>query len=410
MLTRIFSLLLGTGILLVGTGFLFTLLGVRAGMEGFSNKTVGVIMSAYFLGFVIGSWLCPAIIRRVGHVRAFAAMAAVASTMAVFHVLIVDPVSWSVMRIVTGVCLVGLYMVIESWLNTLATNETRGRIFGTYMMVTLVTIALGQYLILLGDVRSFIPFGVVSVLMSIALVPIVMTRVAEPTPVQTPSLDPARLWRSAPLGVAGAFASGMLNSAFMGMAAIYAFRMGYSQTATASLVSVTVLGGAVLQWPVGQISDRIDRRSVLTGVSLAASAFALVLLVLAQVAHAVFIAVAFFYGGLAFTIYGLAVAHINDFLKPDEVLDATSALLLVHGVGAAIGPALAGTLMDWYGAPTLFLYLALILAALGIFGLTQKRAPVEEARHTGFIPMGQTSTAALEMDPRGAPTVEERAG
>jgi len=300
-------------------------------------------------------------------------------------------------------------MVIESWLNTLATNDTRGRIFGTYMMVTLVTMGLGQYLILLGDVRSFVPFGVVSVLMSFALVPIVMTRVVEPTPVQTPSLDPVRLYRSAPLGVAGAFASGMLNSAFMGMAAIYAFRSGFSQLLTATLVGGTVLGGAVLQWPIGHLSDRRDRRSMLTTVSVLASGLALALFLMGQASHGVFIAVAFVYGGLAFTIYGLAVAHINDFLKPEEVLDATSALLLVHGLGAAIAPALAGALMDGFGARTLFLYLALILAALAGFGFIQKKRPAEAERHTEFIPMGTSSTAALEMDPRGAPAEEPAA-
>jgi MFS family permease len=408
MLTRIFSLLLGTGILLVGAGFLFTLLGVRAGLEGFSNKTVGVIMSSYFLGFVIGSWLCPIIIRRAGHVRAFAAMASIASTMALFHVLMVGPISWSLFRVVMGVCLVGLYMVIESWLNTLATNETRGRIFGTYMMVTLVTMALGQYLILVGDVKSFAPFGVVSILISLALVPITLTRVVEPTPVQTPRLDPARLYRSSPLGAAGAFASGLLNSAFMGMGAIYAFRAGFSQTDTATFVGMTILGGALLQWPVGHLSDRRDRRTVIIMVSLVAAGVAFLLSTLAQVSHAVFIIVAFLYGGLAFSIYGLSVAHINDFLQPEEVLDATSALLLVHGVGASIGPALAGVLMDAFGPRSLFYYLALILLALGLFGYARRLAGSETARRTDFIPMGTSSTAALEMDPRGAPAPEEQ--
>ncbi len=409
MLTRIFSLLLGTGILLIGGGFLFTLLGVRAGIEGFSNRTVGVIMSSYFLGFVIGSYVCPLIIRRAGHVRTFAALAAIASTMAVFHVLFVGPASWSLMRMMTGACLVGLYMVVESWLNTLATNETRGRIFGTYMMVTLVAFSLGQYLILVGDVTSFVPFAVVSVLMSLALVPIVMTRVAEPAPVQTPRLDPVRLYRSSPLGFAGAFASGLLNSAFMGMAAIYAYRTGFSQTATATFVSMTILGGALLQWPIGHLSDRRDRRSVLIGLSLVGAGFAFALSMLAQFSQTVFIAVAFVYGGLAFTVYGLSVAHINDFLKPEEVLDATSALLLVHGVGAAIGPALAGALMDEFGARSLFYYLAVILVALGLYGLIRRIAGAESARHTGFIPMGTSSTAALEMDPRGAPASDESA-
>ncbi|HSO06572.1 MAG TPA: MFS transporter [Pelomicrobium sp.] len=408
MLLSIFSLLLGVGVLLVGVGFFFTLLGVRAGVEGFSDAVTGVMMSFYFLGFIVGTYVCPWIIRHAGHVRAFAAMASIASTMAVVHAIVVDPVAWSVLRAITGACLVGIYMVIESWLNALATNKTRGTLFGGYMTVTLVSQALGQYLILVGDVGTFVPFGVVSVILSVALVPIVMTKVKEPAPVPTPELHLGDLFRRVPLGPAGAVTSGLVNGTFWSLGAVYAFRQGFSEAQVAAFVSTAVLGGAVLQFPIGRLSDAYDRRRVLTGISLAGAALAGVAFALGFVSPAALIACMFFYGGAAFTVYGLAVAHLNDYLRAEDTLEATRGLLLVHGVGAAVGPALAGLLMDRLGAPTLFLYFAAVLGALAAFGVAQMRKPVPEtAGHTGFMPMGEGSTVAAELDPRTDAVPEE---
>lgn len=409
MLTSIYSLLLGIGILLTGTGFLFTLLGVRAGIEGFSDSVTGLVMSAYFVGFALGTYICPSIIRRAGHVRAFAAMASIASTMPVFHVLIVGPISWAILRAITGLCLVGLYMVIESWLNTLASNATRGRIFSGYMTVTLVTLALGQFLILVGNVRTFEPFGIISILISIALVPVALTRVPEPKPVETPSLHVSRLFQLAPLGTIGAFASGLLNGAFWGMSAIYAFHMGLSHIGVAAFVSSAVLGGALLQWPIGRLSDGRDRRQVLTKVSLIAAVFALVAFGLAYWSPIALITCTFLYGGLAFTVYGLSVAHVNDFLQPEEVLEGTRTLLLLNGLGATVGPALSGWLMDVFGPGSLFVYFAVILTLFGVYGFIRRRIPIETARQTDFVPMGSSSATVVEMDPRGEAALEDAA-
>ncbi|HET8609952.1 MAG TPA: MFS transporter [Burkholderiales bacterium] len=409
MLASIFSLLLGVGILLTGTGFLFTLLGVRAGIEGFSDSVTGLIMSAYYVGFALGTYICPSIIRRAGHVRAFAAMASIASTMPVFHVLIVGPISWAVLRMITGLCLVGLYMVIESWLNTLASNETRGRIFSSYMTVTLVTQALGQYLILVGGIRTFEPFGLISILLSIALVPVTLTRVLEPKPVQTPSLQASRLFQLAPLGTIGAFTSGLINGAFWGMSAIYAFRMGLSHAGVAEFVSAAVLGGALLQWPIGRYSDGRDRRHVLAVVGLSAAVLAMIAYGFAYWSPIALIACTFLYGGLAFTVYGLSVAHVNDFLQPEEVLEGTRTLLLLNGLGAIVGPALSGQLMDLFGPGSLFLYFAAILALFGGYGLIRRRAPIELARQTEFVPMGTSSATVVEMDPRTETALEDAA-
>ena len=264
----IFSLLLGAGILLVGIGLLGTLLAVRAGVEHFSDPITGVVMSAYFLGFAAGTYVCPALIRRVGHIRAFAAMAAVASAAAIGHALLVHPVVWAVLRAITGACMVGLYMVVESWLNVLAPRQRRGQIFALYVAVTLVALALGQFLILVGDVDEFMPFGIAAALLSLALVPIALTRVTQPESVEAPELGLRHLYRLSPLGTLGALVAGLVSGAFWGMGPLYAYRVGLSDLSVAGFMATTIIGGALLQWPIGHLSDHHDRRTVLTVVCL----------------------------------------------------------------------------------------------------------------------------------------------
>ncbi|MGH8662962.1 MAG: hypothetical protein ACREUX_01730, partial [Burkholderiales bacterium] len=218
------SLLFGIGLLLVGIGLLFPVLGLRAAVAEFPVWVTGLVMSAYFAGFVLGTYLCPALIRRVGYIRAFAAMASIASTMPLLHALFVDPWAWGALRLLTGMCIVGLYMVIESWLNSLAPNNQRGKIFAAYMATTHIAMAFGQALILVGDRFGFVPFALASVLLSLALVPVTLTRVLEPKPVAAPRLGLRNLYETSPLGVVGATVSGLVNGAFFGMGAVFADR------------------------------------------------------------------------------------------------------------------------------------------------------------------------------------------
>ncbi|HKJ10513.1 MAG TPA: MFS transporter, partial [Gammaproteobacteria bacterium] len=275
-LGSIFSLLLGVAVMLLGIGLLSTLLGVRAGVELFPQTVTGVIMSCYFVGYVIGTFLCPTIIRRVGHVRAFSAMAALASVTAIAHALAVNPWAWGALRIMTGMCVVGLYMVIESWLNVLTTSSMRGRVFSTYIAVSLLAMAGGQYLLLVGGVRTFVPFAIASMLLSLALVPIALTRVLQPTPVETPAVSLLRLHRVSPLGSTAALVAGLTGGAFWGMGAVFAQRVGLDGVGIAAFMSVTIVGGALLQWPVGHYSDNRDRRTVLMVVCFLAALAALV--------------------------------------------------------------------------------------------------------------------------------------
>ena len=407
----VFSLLFATAVLLVGIGLFFTALGLRAGLAQFSTVATGLVMSGYFAGFILGTFICPALIRRAGHIRAFAAMASVASTTAIVHAIVVDPWVWGVLRFITGVCLVGLYMVLESWLNVIAPNAARGRIFAVYMAVTLVAMGVGQFLVLAGDVIGFVPLGLVSILLSLALVPVAFTRTPEPRPVAAPGFSLARLYAVSPLGVAAALASGLLNGALYGMGAVFGQRIGLSEAGVAAFMSATIFGGALLQWPVGHASDRQDRRRVLTLVCVSAAALAVAAYAMVPVSRIGLLICAFFYGGLVFTIYGLSIALVNDRLAQDEVLEAASTLLLVHGIGAMLGPTAAGALMNAFGPGSLLMYFALVLAATAAFAVWRLRAgetvPLEQQQ--SYVTVASSSPVVLEMDPRTSDPPEVRA-
>jgi MFS family permease len=295
-------------------------------------------------------------------------------------------------------------MVIESWLNDLALPGSRGRLFGIYMGVSLLALALGQFLILVSDLRSFVPFAIACVLFSLSLVPLALTRLLEPAPVQAPIVHPVELYRAAPLGVIGAGAAGLVNGAFWGMAPLFALGAGLSGPGIAAFMSAAILGGALLQWPIGNYSDNHDRRRVLAVVSAGTALVAAAMYAAVGASRPVFIAGAFLFGGLMFSIYSLSVALVHDRLERSQALEATRALLLIHGIGAAAGPVLAGMLMDWLSPLLLLVYFGVVTTALAVFSAVVVRrtpAPVaEEQSH--FVPMVRTSQAAVDLHPAAA--------
>ncbi|MCY7307824.1 MAG: MFS transporter [Rhodoferax sp.] len=406
------SLLSGVAMLVVGTGLLFSAIGAQSGAAQFSALVTGLIMSAYFAGFVFGTYACPAIIRRVGHIRAFAAMASIASTLPILHALWLNPWFWGALRFVTGICLVGLYIVVESWLNVVARSHQRGKVFAAYMAVSGVSMALGQWLILVGDRFGFVPFALVSILFSFALLPITLTPVAEPKPTEAPKLGLVELFAISPIGVIGAIASGLLSGAFYSLGHVFGQGVGFSEAGIATFMAATILGGAVFQWPVGHLSDRHDRRWVLFWVCSACAAVAGAGYYLAREHESSLIFLGIVYGGLAFTIYGLSVAHVNDLIDRARVLEVTGGLLLLHGIGATVGPTLGGGLMDLMGAESLMLYFAgvLVLLALCVWRYTSA-GPVGQAQpvhRDDYVVMGSGSQAVLQMDPRHDKASEDR--
>jgi MFS family permease len=411
LLVPLASLLSGVSMLVIGTGLLFAAIGAQAGSAKFSGVVTGLVMSAYFAGFVYGTYACPVIIRRVGHIRAFAAMASIASALPIFHALWTNAWAWGALRFVTGVCLVGLYIVIESWLNVVATSEQRGKVFAAYMAVNGVSQAIGQWLILVGDRFGFVPFALVSILFSVALLPITLTPVSEPEPTDSPKLGLMKLFAISPIGVIGAVGSGLLGGAFYSLGHVFGQGVGFSEAGIANFMAATILGGAIFQWPVGHLSDRNDRRVVLFWVCMCCAAVAGTGFYLAREYENSLIILGVFYGGLSFTIYGLSVAHVNDLIDSSRALEVTGGLLLLYGLGATAGPTLAGVVMDWLGPESLMLYFAgtLILLALGVWHYVSKKPLNQEvaAHKAGYVVMGSSSQAVLQMDPRreGPPSV-----
>ncbi|MCW8157573.1 MFS transporter [Stutzerimonas stutzeri] len=405
LIAPISSLLAGVALLLLGHGLLNTLLTLRGVAEGYSTGMIGLLMSGYFAGFLIGTWLAPSLIRRIGHIRTFAFYAALAAVAVLVHVLIVNPWVWLVLRVLYGVSLVTLYMVIESWLNAQVSGEKRGQVFALYMAVNLGALAAAQQLLSLDTPMNFTLFALAAILISSALMPITLTRQAQPALPDMPATDLLQLARIAPLPLMAAGISGLTLGGFWGLAPVYASQVGFDAAGVGLLMSITILGGAVLQWPIGLFSDKHDRRVVLLWVVAIAAVLALVITPI--LSGSLLLGLMFLWGGLAFSIYSIAVAQMVDQLHPDEILSGSSGLLLANGFGAAFGPVVAGGLMHLFGHIALPLFFAVSLGVLAIYSFWRPRRVVDlmTEPHGHFTPMLRTSHTVLELMP-DTPEVE----
>lgn len=397
----LYTLFLGIGLLLMGNGLQGTLLAVRGVAEGFGTDAIGFVMAGYFLGFVAGSVYTVPLIERAGHIRTFAALASIASAVALAHLVLIDEVVWGVLRGVTGFCFAGLYMVVESWLNERATNRTRGRIFSAYMIVNLAGTALGQFLLTAGDPGGFIPFCLVSIVISVALVPVALTRAEAPAPTKFQPLSLRRLSAISPLGVAGCIVTGAAIGAFWGLAPVFAAQSGFNVSGIAAFMAATILGGLVFQWPIGLLSDRVDRRTVIIWVCLVGGAVSLALAFGRGLSGAAILGLAFLFGGLTFPLYSLNIAHVNDLVGPADRVPVSSSLLLIYGIAATVGPIAAGLIMSATAPGGLYLLVAAGYLALGAFGLhrMRRRTPVPVAEQEPFAPAPRTTPVAYELAP-----------
>ena len=398
----IFVLLGGLSILLIGFGLLGTLLGVRATVESFSNVETGIIMAGYYAGYIIGTWSGPGIVHRVGHIRTFTAFAALGAASSLSFGLFANPWVWFLLRMLNGASVVGVYMVVESWLNGQTPPHSRGRVFAVYMITTLLALAGGQFLLLIYDPATLAPFALATVLIILAIIPIAVIRITQPSLDAHEHLPLRRLFRLSPFGVAGVLGAGVVNGAFWGMTAVFGARLDMSSAEIASLMSATILGGALLQLPIGHLSDRYDRRKVLLLVSFSAAVMACLAGYVVIKALPGLMPVAFFYGGLMFAVYAISVAHTNDHLNAGQVLGATRGLLLLYGAGALAGPLAGGLMMDWMGPVGLPLVSAAMLFLLVVYGLYRmgRRAPVPLDEQAEFVPLARTSPMVLEMHPQ----------
>jgi MFS family permease len=372
----IWALLFGVGMLMLGSGLQNTLLGVRANGENFGSAITGLVMSCFFAGFLLGSWLSPRVIQRVGHLRLFAAAVSLASIAILVQSIWVYPLVWALMRVLTGYCQATVLIVSESWLNVQITNEHRGELLSIYNIVTYLGVGGGQLLLNLADPGNTTLFILVSVLLSFAAVPILLSITPQPLQ-EVPELFSVReLYRASPLGLVGSSMAGLLQGAVFGMGAVYAQEVGMSLGQVSVFMFVLIGGAALFQWPVGMLSDRMDRRRVITGIALVSTVVTL-LGIPASASIGSLMVLALFMGTGPMILYSLFVAHTNDYLRPGQMVAASSALVLVFGVGASFGPSLTGILMDLLG-PNGWLWV-LALGQLGIGGFTLYRMTRREA-------------------------------
>jgi len=397
---RLFGLLLGITVLLTGIGLLGSLLGLRATLAHFPGWQLGLVMSGYFVGFLIGGFVCPVLIRRVGPIRTFAALAAITASAALAHGLAVNPWSWLALRLVTGTAMVGLYLVTESWLNVSLPRTYRVRVFSLYVMLSLAAMAAGQLLFAVVPATGTTLFLVAGMLISVALVPVTATRLEQPPAVSTPQLPPWYVVRRAPFAISATLLAGMATGAFWGLGAAFATRLDFSATDVGAFVACAISGGVLAQWPLGRLSDRVGRRPVL--IAAAAVGAAIALLMAASIAGPVWLVFVwgFGLGAMILSLYALAVAHMNDLLEPGEVLSATQTLLLTSGLGNALGPLIAGAMFDVAGSRGFPYYEAAVLALLATYGVLrsfQREVPSPEEQSADFVPMVRTSQVGLEI-------------
>jgi MFS family permease len=396
------ALLAGMALIMLGNGLQGTLLGVRAAQESFDTLSTGLIMTCFFSGFWLGSVLTPKIIRRVGHIRVFAALASLASAAVLLHALAVSPVAWGVIRIVTGLCFAGLYVIAESWLNDRATNETRGALLSAYMLVSLGGMICGQLLINVADTRSFELFVLVSVLVSVAVVPIALTAAPAPRFEITSNVRIRQLYDVSPLGVIGMIGQGVANGALISMAAVYAQQVGMTIAQTAWFAAAPLIGGFLLQWPIGRVSDHFDRRIVLTATAFAAAVFALLASAMTNTtSHLLQLTAAALIGGVTLPQYSLCIAHTNDHLEPAQMMAGSSTLTLLNSLGLIAGPTVAAVLMTNLDEQALFLAIGVVELALAVFALYRMtaRAPVPLEDQGTFV----------SLNPRSSPVVAQAA-
>jgi MFS family permease len=402
-LAPVSALLLSVVFLLMGNGLQGTLLPVRAQLELFSTTDIGILGSFYFLGFAAGCYFGPLVVRRAGHIRTFAAMVSLASTATLVHVLVLEPVFWWPVRAITGFCFAVLYMVIESWLNEKSTNETRGTVFSIYTVINLFVLTVGQMMLTLADPKAFPLFAVASILVSIAALPVALTKSPAPAPIVSVQIRIRYLFKSSPVGVVGALVVGFANGSFWSLAPVFAQSNSAvaGRSGIATFMSISVIAGAMAQWPFGWLSDRIDRRKVIVIVCVGAAAMGIGMAVLGQRWENAAYVFSFLFGLFAFPLYAICAAHMNDSVEEGGFVEAAGGLLLLYGTGAVIGPILASASMRLVGGEGLYFFTAVAHMAMAGFAIYRlgRRERRPEAEREPFADSVRIAQTVATIDP-----------
>ncbi|MGI9349441.1 MAG: MFS transporter [Amylibacter sp.] len=392
------ALLFGMFLLMLGNGLQGTLLGVRGSIEGMSPQTMSWVMTGYFVGFLFGSQLTPNMIRRVGHVRVFAALGSLVSACLILYAAWTNPYFWFLLRIIVGFCFSGIYVVAESWLNDSSSNETRGQTLSAYLIVQMMGIVLAQAVLNFADPSGYMLFIIISVVVSLSFAPILLSVSPAPQFQTSKRMTLSQLWSISPLGVVGQFFLGAIFAALFGMASVYGTERGLTVKDISLFVAAIYFGGMILQYPIGWVSDRMDRRVLIFIVCSIGTFFSFAANL--SDSYIWLLIVAFIIGGLSNPLYSLYIAYTNDYLEHDDMASASGGLIFLTGIGAIFGPSIVGWLLDAYGAASYFWFIGSVMAIMGSYALyrmTQTSSTAVEDT-SAYAPITPTSTpVAMEL-------------
>ena len=412
------ALFSGFAILITAHGFQGNLLQVRSVMEDFSIISTGVIMSGYYLGYFVGANIIPNLVSKVGHIRVFAAFASMASLAILIHAIFINPYIWTLGRFLTGFSLIGVYIVVESWLNDRATNRNRGSVLSIYMFITFVGMGVGTLLLNFNKPDQYEPFILISLLFSIALVPILLTKRSAPKFKKISFIKVKQLYKISPLGTVSMFCTGLIHSAVFGVGAVYAAKMNFTIFEISLFLFLITMSGAIFQWPIGYLSDRQDRRLIIIASSFIASIFCVLsvltvgespatmnlLSLFGGIHKTLFFIFVTLYAGVALPLFTLNLAYVNDFIPKEKFVAAGAGLQIIFGLGAMGGPLLCSVFMSKYGANGFFIFLGIFHTVIGLFGLYRMtRREYEENPESIFTPLPRNITPlGIELDPTTA--------
>lgn len=410
---KIYALFIGSALLMFGGGLQGLLLSVRGAEEGFSLTALGLIGTGWSVGFVAGSIVVPMLVKRVGHIRAYSIMAAIGTITILLNLLWIQDIGWIVLRAASGFCFAGAAMIVESWLNEVADNKSRGTIFSVYSTINMAASTVGQLSMAITGTIGFVPFVVGAISFICALLPTALTSTPQPRPISSAKLDVMLLYKTSPLAVIAAFACGMANGTFGTLAPVYGFAQGLDASTIAYLFSVTAIVGAIAQTPFGRLSDRIDRRLVIVGLSGFAALVGLLTLLINPGSGVLMFALFGLYGLGAYPLYAIAVAHANDFAREGEFGRVAGGMLLILGIGLAIGPIIASWVMGVISPVGLFIVTVTFHGALAVTAfLRMKVRPVRDTtgriRFRAMNAEKPISPGTVELDPRADETIEAR--
>ncbi len=395
-------LLIAAGILLAGNGLQGTFIAIRGAEEGFSPSLIGFMGTAYFAGFLLGCVAIPRLLQSVGHIRTFAALAAIAASGTIAMVLWIDPLWWIVVRMILGFCFSGLFTTVDSWINSSVANNDRGRVLSLYRLIDLACVTGGQFLLPVYGTSGFTLFGIIAIFVCLSLVPVSLADRSNPTPPETYQFDLAKIWRLSPMASIGCIAIGMTNSSFRLVGPIYAQDIGLSITSVATFMSAGIIGGAVLQYPLGWWSDRYDRRWALIAATTGAALAGLFLSYGAGNSQTLNFIGIFAFGAFAMPLYSLSAAHANDRATKDDFVAVSSGLIFLFSLGAMIGPTVGSLLIEYYGASALFSFTTAVHASLVLVTLWRMQTTVAVPSHgrSRFTGLLRTSAYMVRLGRR----------